>query len=75
MPAGAIRPNQMLASSSGRPTSATVGRSGSTPERFGAAQASALSVPALMCGSTIDTAENMTWVRPASRSVTAGEPP
>jgi hypothetical protein len=75
VPDGAIRPNQMLASRSGRPTSATVGTSGNTLPRFGAAHASAFSVPALMCGSTTDTAENMIWVRPARRSVTAGELP
>ena len=46
VPAGAIRPNQILVSKSGMPASAMVGRLGSTLGRLFAADASAMSLPA-----------------------------
>src|SRR5262249_31807410 len=71
VPAGAIRPNQMLVSESGTPASAMVGRAGAVLGRLLAAEASALSLPALTCGITAEAGENITETRPASRSVTA----
>ena len=47
VPAGAIRPNQEIASKPGRPDSATVGRSGRTGERLSEVTASPRSWPSL----------------------------
>ena len=44
-------------------------------DRFAAAQANAVSFPAATCGITVAAEENITWVRPARRSVTAGGAP
>src|SRR6202030_2396253 len=71
VPAGAIRPNQMLVSKSGMPASAMVGRLGAMLGRFAAAEASAISLPASTCAITAEAGENITAVRPAIRSVTA----
>src|SRR5262249_34570318 len=71
VPAGAIRPNQMLVSKSGMPASAMVGRSGAMLGRLPAAEASAVSLPASTCEITDDAGENITAVRPAIKSVTA----
>ena len=43
-----------------------LGRSGSTPRRVAAI---AVSAPDWMCGSTVGAGENITEMRPASRSV------
>ena len=54
VPAGAISPPQMPESKPGRPASAIVGRSGNSPARFAVAAASALTLPAAMCGAMVE---------------------
>ena len=71
VPSGAISPNQMLVSKSGRPASAMVGRFGAMLGRLLAAEARPLRAPDSICGMTAEAGENIIEVRPAIRSVTA----
>ena len=58
-----------------RPLSATVGKSGNSAERVDPVVPITRSVPAAMCGVTVDAGENITSMRPPRRSVTAGPVP
>jgi tripartite-type tricarboxylate transporter receptor subunit TctC len=71
VPAGAIRPNQIAVSKSGMPDSIIVGTSGRMPGRLRPADANTLSLPSWTSEITAVAGENMTWTRPASRSVAA----
>ena len=71
VPAGAASPNQIAVSKSGIPDSIIVGTSGRMPGRLLPADASSLSLPSWTSEITAVAGENITWTRPASRSVAA----
>ncbi len=73
--AGARMPCQAMASKPGYPLSATVGTSGATGERCVLVTASARSVPAWICGSTLTGSPNTTVTCSPTRSATASAVP
>src|SRR5213593_3946285 len=64
-----------LTSKSLKPLSIIVGNSGAAAKRRGDAAASAMSLPALTCGSTALLAPNIHCTCPPSTAVTAGATP
>jgi len=61
VPAGAITPNQIWKSYSGKPASANVGTSGKLASRFLPVMAIGLSLPARMCGSEVTGVSKLSW--------------
>src|SRR5512145_607864 len=74
VPAGARRPFQPTASKSLRPSSCSVGTSGSTAMRARLVTASAWIFPARTCGRSGGTLSNINGIYPATRSAIAGAP-
>ena len=68
VPAGAIRPNQAVASKPGKPSSSMVGRSGICGERLREVIAKARSLPSRTSGSTLEMLPKKRLSRPPSRS-------
>jgi hypothetical protein len=75
VPAGAKRPIQLITSKPGNPASATVGSSGAAADRVLPITASARSLPAFTCGSTVGIVAKIIVIWPPSRSVIAGALP
>src|SRR5688572_26581891 len=75
VPAGASRPFQPTASKSFRPSSCSVGTSGSTAIRERLVTASGLILRERTCGSSGGTLSNIIGIWPATRSTIAGAPP
>ena len=75
VPAGTSSAYHELTSKPGKPDSAMVGSSGATLDRLVPVVASALSLPALTCGSDDATLPNSTCASPASTAAAAGPPP
>src|SRR5262245_12870488 len=74
-PAGAERPYQLSDSTVLNPASPVVGTSGSAPLRVCEVTASALTVPARMCGSRTGVSSTTICTWPPMRSFTAGAAP
>ena len=75
VPMGTASACQAHASNPGIPDSATVGRSGSAAMRLSLATASALILPALICGAPAARSRNISGIWPPSRSWIAGPAP
>src|ERR1044072_1344750 len=75
VPAGATSPCQVVASKPARPSSATVGISGSTAVRAGVVTASGRTNPSLTWPTTEAAVANIIWTCPAITSCSAGAAP
>src|SRR6185369_16643094 len=73
--AGTNRPSHGSSAYPGTPASAMVGVSGRLAKRCGAVLPRSFSFPSLICGSSVLAAPIHTWMRPGSRSATAGAAP
>ena len=75
VPAGTKIPYHVEMSNPGTPTSAIVGKSGASDERFAVVTANAFSLPAFICAIELARLSNMNCTCPPSRSCIAGAPP
>src|SRR5262249_4759056 len=72
---GASTPDQLSATTSGKPSSAKVGTSGITSDRVCAATARIFALPALSCGISTGTSALIALICPPIRSAIAGPAP
>src|SRR5918992_1668546 len=75
VPAGANRPYHWVTSTPATPASCKVGTSGSAAALLGPAIASAWSLPVRIQGCAVSKLENISWVRPATVSLSAADDP